>query len=349
MKQVYVGMDIGSKQCAAVAINSKGKMVDSETFKTSERNLHDFAQRQKGEVHVLIEEGEMASWVMRTIKPHVTSIAVSNPKRNAWIAKAGNKNDSVDAGKLAELLRLGSYSPVWHPDDDGMASFKVVVQHYDEASKRLAKIKCQIKARLRRQGVITRGNVVYGMKGRLNALDQVKSDSVRKVIEQDYMLLDYLSSAKTEALRNLIEASRRFSVIKRLEKIPGVGPVLAARFVAYVGDPHRFNKRTLWSFSRLGVVKRSSDGSPLGREHLSREGNAVLKDLSRKAFERARATRSANGIKEFYASSLGRTGSETKARLNTQRKILALMLAIWRDGTEYSDELVAGKAAFTGS
>ena len=94
-------------------------------------------------------------------------------------------------------------------------------------------------------------------------------------------------------------------------------------------------------------MKRSSDGSPLGREHLSKEGNAVLKDVSRTAFERARATRRSSGIKEFYASSLERTGSETKARLNTQRKILAVMLAIWRDGTEYSDELVSG-VAFTG-
>ena len=53
-----------------------------------------------------------------------------------------------------------------------------------------------------------------------------------------------------------------------------------------------------------------------------------------------------NGIKDFYLRSLQRTGSETSARLNTQRKILAIMLAVWRDGTEYSDELVVGKRAF---
>ena len=82
---------------------------------------------------------------------------------------------------------------------------------------------------------------------------------------------------------------------------------------------------------------------------MSRAGNTVLKDLSRKVFERARAARGTNGIKEFYESSLARTGSATKARLNAQRKILALMLAIWRDGTEYRDELVTGQRAFTGA
>jgi transposase len=348
MRRVYVGMDLGSKQCAAVAINGKGEMIDSELFPTSARNLIAFTERQKGQVRVLIEEGELAGWVMRTIKPNVESVVVSDPKRNAWVAKAGNKNDRLDAAKLAELLRLGSYSPVWHPEQEEIAAFKVMVQHYDECTRRVAKTKCQVKARLRGQGVITSGNAVYRIKGRTIALGQVDSDLVRKVIERDFMLLDYFSKAKADALRQLIHASGTYPVIKRLRKIPGVGPVLAARFVAYVGDPHRFNKRTLASYSCLGIVKRSSDGSPIGREHLSRAGNSILKDVSRTAFERARATRRPNGIKEFYVGSLKRTGSETKARLNTQRKILALMLAIWRDGTEYSDELVGG-GAFTGA
>jgi transposase len=348
MEKVYVGMDVGSKSCTAVAINERGKRLDSEMFTTSAQFMIAFMQRQEGEVRVLIEEGEMAGWVMRTIKPYVTSITVCDPKRNAWVAKAGNKNDIVDAAKLAELNRLGSYSAVWHPQEEEIAAFKVVVQHFDECSRRLARTKCQIKARLRGQGAIVRGQLVYGTEGRLKALARVKSGSARKVIEQDYQLLDYLTKAKSEARGLLIEASKRYPVTRRLKEIPGVGPVTAARFVAYVGDPNRFNKRTIASYSCLGVVKRSSDGSPLGREHLSKAGNAVLKDVSRTVFERARATRRPNGIKEFCAESLRRTGSQTNARLNTQRKILAVMLAVWRDGTEYSDELVTGKA-FTGA
>jgi hypothetical protein len=57
-------------------------------------------------------------------------------------------------------------------------------------------------------------------------------------------------------------------------------------------------------------------------------------------------TKRTNGIKDFYLRSLTSTGKETSARLNTQRKILAIMLAVWRDGTDYSDELVTGKRAF---
>jgi transposase len=348
MKKVYVGMDLGSKQCAAVAIDSRGKMVDSGVFRTGERNMISFFEPLKGSVQVIIEEGELASWVARTIRPHVDRVVVSDPRRNAWVAKAGNKNDPLDAAKLAELLRLGSYSEVWHPVDEGIAEFKLVVQRYDECSKKLARTKNQIKALFRRQGVITSGKAVYGARGRQEALSKVESAPVRQLMELEYEMLDFLVVAKAKALRVLKQESRRFPIIRRLKKIPGVGPVLAARFVAYVGDPNRFNKRTLASYSCLGVVKRSSDGSPLGRERLSKAGNFALKDMSRTAFERSKVTKSSNGIKEFYLASLARTNSKTNARLNTQRKILAIMLAIWRDGTEYSDEMVAG-VAFTGN
>jgi transposase len=348
MKQVYVGMDIGSKQCACVAIDSRGRMLDSEVFRTSEHNMVSFFEGLNGSVSVIMEEGELAIWVAGTIKPRVERVVISDPRRNAWVAKAGNKNDPLDAAKLAELLRLGSYSEVWHPENGVLAEFKLVVQRYEECSKKLARTKVQIKALFRRQGVLTKGKAVYGLQGRQAALDRIESKTVRQLIEIEYEMLDFLVLTKAKALRILKQESGKFPVIKRLKKTPGVGPVLAARFVAYVGDPNRFNKRTLASYSCLGVIKRSSDGSSIGREHLSKAGNYALKDMSRTVFERARVTKSSNGITDFYMQSLARTNNRTNARLNTQRKILAVMLAIWRDGTDYCDEMVTGRA-FTGN
>jgi hypothetical protein len=83
MRRVYVGIDIGSKQCSAAAINSRGKLISAETFRTSEMGLISFVEGQQGGVKVLIEEGELAGWVMRTLLPHAESVEVSDPKRNA--------------------------------------------------------------------------------------------------------------------------------------------------------------------------------------------------------------------------------------------------------------------------
>jgi transposase len=132
-------------------------------------------------------------------------------------------------------------------------------------------------------------------------------------------------------------------VIARLKKIPGVGDICAARFVAYVADPHRFSRGKLNKYSCLAVVDRTSGDSQVGPRHLNKDGNSVLKDVSNTVFYNALSCRESNGIRRFYLSSLSRTNNSDHARLNTQRKILALMLAIWRNKTEYSDDLVTGR------
>jgi hypothetical protein len=55
-------------------------------------------------VHVTFEEETCAAWLHDLLKPHVASILVYDPRKNALL-KAGSKNDRFDARKLDELLR----------------------------------------------------------------------------------------------------------------------------------------------------------------------------------------------------------------------------------------------------
>jgi hypothetical protein len=48
---------------------------------------------------------------------------------------------------------------------------------------------------------------------------------------------------------------------------------------------------------------------------------------------------------EFYAASLDRTGDETHARLNTQRKILHTLLVLWQSGREFDPKRFLGTEA----
>ncbi|MFC1811882.1 hypothetical protein ACFL03_04265 [Thermodesulfobacteriota bacterium] len=49
-----------------------------------------------------------------------------------------------------------------------------------------------------------------------------------------------------------------------------------------------------------------------------------------------------NEVKRFYLDSLQRTHNRKHARLNTQRKILAVIYSIWKKGAAYQPELFAG-------
>ena len=100
-------------------------------------------------------------------------------------------------------------------------------------------------------------------------------------------------------------------------------------------------RQQLYRYCRLGIRDRSSDGKPLGHQQLDRQGHGVLKALSYRGWLAA-MRRQRGPVYEFYRQSLERTGNHVHARLNTQRKILSTMLALWRHGTRFDPERFLG-------
>lgn len=338
MGKVYIGIDLGSKVCAAAAVDQGGTLIDSELFKTSERNLISFVTRQKGKASVLIEEGDLADWVLRALIPYAESVEACDAKLNSWIALDEMKSDLGDAKKLAELLRLGSYNPVYHSPDYSMVTLRQAVRQYDNLIKRITGQKSRIKAHLRRQGLLTEGSRVYGERGREEVFGLVGDEVMAEIMRSDYRLLDALTLERKEVLRLLRSLAPRFPIIQSLVQMPGAGLISVCRFVAYVQTPHRFsNLQGLWRFSALGIVERSSGGKRLSRRRLDRAGNRGLKNVSRTIFQAAMRRHDNNLFKRFFQESLQRTGNPVHARLSTQRKILAVMRAMWRDGTAFED------------
>lgn len=339
MKEVYIGIDLGSKVCAAAAFDQRGKLLDSELFKTSERNLISFVTRQKGRAWVLLEECDLADWVLRILEPYAESVEACDAKVNSWIARDTTKSDLGDARKLGELLRLGSYNPVYHSPDYSMVTLRQAVKQYDHLVKRITGQKSRIKAHLRQQGILARGSRVYGIQGREEMMGLVSDEAMAEIMRSDFRILDALTYERNQVLKLLASLSARFAVISSFVEMPGVGLISACRFAAHVQTPHRFsNLEGLWKYSALGVAGRSSGGKQLSRRRLDKAGNAALKDLSRTIFEAAMRRHDDNLFKRSFRESLARTGNADHARLSTQRKILAVMRAMWRDGSEFTDK-----------
>ncbi len=165
METVYVGLDLGSSNFHQVAVNDAGASRINREFTTSEANLIKAFSDQRGEIHVHLEAGELAPWAASIIRPWVTRVVCSHPQTNAWIAKDADKCDRVDAYKLAELLRLNRFKEVHYPQEQRRREFKTLVQHYDELTQQQARLKTKLKARLRMQGVIVRGERLFSAAG----------------------------------------------------------------------------------------------------------------------------------------------------------------------------------------
>ena len=340
MDKVYVGLDLGSSSFQQAALNHEGVKIMNRSFPTSEANLRTAFANLAGEIHVHLEAGELAPWAAAIIAPLVKRVVCSHPRDNAWIAKDNDKCDRVDAYKLADLLRLNRFKEVHYAPDQARRNFKQLVQHYDELTAHQARWKTKLKARLRMQGVIVTGERLFSSSGRKEVLAKLASRDLRTAIKQLYEVLDQSVMAQQQARLLMLRAAQAFPEIKLLRTVPGVGPIGACRFSAYIHTPQRFSsKRKLWKYCRLSVSHRSSNGKPLRRPKLDYSGCGRLKDVSRKAFDVAQRLRTDNGFKRTYQRALETTHDKTHARLTVQRKIISTLRAIWISRTPYRDEL----------
>jgi transposase len=338
MDQVYVGLDLGSSVFQQVTINAVGAIGHVRKFPTSEANLRKAFADLRGEIQVHLEAGELAPWVSAIISPLVQRVVCSHPPANAWIAKDANKCDRIDAFKLAELLRLNRFKEVHYPQQQSRRDFKTLVQHYDELTAQQARLKTKLKARLRMQGVIVTGERLFSALGRQPVLAQVRSRDVRLAITQLYEVLDQCLAAQAQGRLLMLRAAQAFPEIKLFRTVPGVGPIGAGRFSAYIHTPRRVSsKRKLWKYCRLSISQRSSNGKPLRRPRLDRSGCGRLKDVSRKAFEVAVRSRQDNGFKRAYQQSLETTHDAVHARLTVQRKIVSTLRAMWLSHSPYRE------------
>lgn len=329
-QSIFVGLDLGSNHCQQTIINADGSFVSSRSIPTSEFHLRKAFANLNGNIRVHLEGSELSSWVYSIISPLVSQVIVSHPRSMAWIGKDSLKDDSIDARKLAELLRLNQVHPVYSETPESRRHFKHLVTHYEQLTHDQARLKAKIKARLRTLGIIRQDSNLFSKSGQSELLDSISQPALKMMITQSFVVLNQMLETQNAARLAMIEFSRQFAEVRLLQTAPGVGIITACKFVAYLQTPKRFsNKRQLWRYCRLGVTRRQSNGKRLSYPRLDRSGAGSLKDCSRKIFEAALRTKSENLFKRVFEQSLAETKNKVHARLSTQRKILAVLRAMW--------------------
>jgi transposase len=339
--KAYIGIDAHARNCVVGWRNGRGVFQGQVHHETSEaaliRSVEAIAASWKG---VTVEESTLAGWVARTLRGRVDEVVVCDPQRNTSISQATKKDDDRDVEELSRLLWMGQLHGVYHPQDDARAVFKALVQQYLDLRREQVKLKQQLKAKYLLWGVTQAdGRQVYSEEGRSAYLDRLTDASVRRQINRLYQLHDEAVRLQKDTLKEVVARGRRYPEIAEFTKIPGVGDVGAHVFDAIVQTPDWFDSKSkLWRYCQLAVTDRTSDGKPLGRRRLDPHGNPELKSMSYMAWMSSLRVKKGNEIQRFYHASWQRTQDRTHARLNTQRKIVATMWAIWKNKEAYRPE-----------
>jgi transposase len=350
----YIGLDVHQATISVAVLDASGKLVMESILETRAATILQFFAGLRGRLLVTFEESTCAAWLYDLLKPHVAELVVCNPRKNALL-KQGNKNDQIDARKLASLLRGNLLKPVYH-GETGVRTLRELARGYLTTVKDLTRVMSRLKAVYRSWAIPCAGRDVYYARHREEWLGKIPHPGPRRRAEQLYQQLDMLQQLRQQARRELLLESRRHAATARLRQIPYVGPIRAALLVALIQTPHRFrSKRQLWAYSGLALETRISGEyryleGQLQRSHkllairgLNQDHNHDLKGLLKAAATTASAR--PGPLLDFYQGLLAKGMKPSLARLTLARKIAAIALALWKKGETFDAEKLKPQVA----
>ena len=167
----YIGLDVHQATISAAVLDSAGQLLMESIIETKAATILQFVHGLRGSVHVSLEEGTCAAWLHDLLKRHVADVLVCDPRKNALL-KAGNKNDRIDARKLADLLPTGLLSPVYHAEN-GIRALKELSRSYLALNRDTTRVMNRLKALYRSWAIPCAGQRVYAPRHRSEWLGKI--------------------------------------------------------------------------------------------------------------------------------------------------------------------------------
>ena len=192
-----------------------------------------------------------------------------------------NKNDAADAEAICEAVTRPTmrFVPIKTPQQQSILMVHRTRQLFVQQRTSLINA---IRAHLAEYGIVA-GVGRNGLdallqliaKGTDVRLPEVARECLLALVAQLALVRRQIDTAD----RKILECHRESEVSKRLEAIPGVGPVVATALVASVPDPHVYRSgRDLSAWIGL-VPKQNSTGGKERLGAISKAGNRYLRKL----------------------------------------------------------------------
>ena len=350
----YIGLDVHRDTISVAVLNAEGKLVMQSVIATKATTILDFLNGLRGTLYVTFEEGTHSAWLYDLLVRRVAHVVVCNPRKNALL-KAGSKSDRIDARKLAELLRAGLLSPVYH-GQNSTAAVKHLGRSYAALTEDTTRIMGRLKALYRSQAIACAGQKPYGSRHREEWLAQLADGGLQRRARRLYQELDLLQQLRREARQDLLLECRKHIQTKWLRTVPWLGPIRVALLIGRVQTPHRFRtKRQFWAYCGLALETRDSGeyrvvNGAIERKQkpgfirgLNRNHNHDLKNLFKSAATTASGSEGVFG--RFYENLLKKGMRPEMARLTLARKIAAITLHVWKKGEPFDPEYLKSQAA----
>jgi transposase len=325
-QQQYVGIDLHRRRSVIVRMTEKGEVLSTVQIDNDPVALAVAIAEAGPDPEVALESTYGWYWAADLLAAEGARVHLVHPLGLHWDTRRV-KNDVRDATALANRLRQRDLPESWIAPP-AVREMRELVRYRAKLTAVRTSAKAQIHAVMAKHGYLPTLDDMFGPGGQV-LLDQMTFEGV-------YGL-------RVESLRDLLEIyDRELKMVERemramfkdhagyhaIQAITGVGPVMAAIFVAEIGDITRFpTARHLCSWAGVTPTVRDSDDK-LHRGHITKQGSGLIRWAACEAVARYHG---GAPIRPAYKRIADRRGKMI-ARVAAARKLLTLVYYGLRDG-----------------
>jgi transposase len=329
----HVGIDLHQKYSQVCELSEDGIVQAECQIPTTEAALRRwFGGRE--DLRIVVESSGTSRWVARLLVEMGHDVIVVNPRRVRLIAESTLKTDRIDAEVLARLSCFGSalLPTVYQRSEDAAAVQTRLRVRSTLVRSKVAMVNC-LKGSVRNRGYRLRGQTVQRVIANFVTIElptdlrQALDPLLESLLEVDGRLRTLNADFKQRSVES--------ELLRRLQTIPGVGPVVSLAYVSWIDDPSRFkSSRQVGPYLGLRPrVRRSADIEIRGR--ITREGNPELRALLVQAAHGFLRTRRDSTLKSWTVDLEKRVGKK-KAIVALARKLAVLMHRLWVTGDDFA-------------
>jgi len=325
--QQYVGLDLHRRRSVLVRKDATGEVLETTQIVNDPLVLAEVIARAGDNPDVVLEACYGWYWAADVAAEVGATVHLAHPLGNNW----GNrrvKNDERDAADLVDLLRLGRLAESYIAPP-GLRELRELVRHRAKLVAIRSGLKAGVHAVLAKEGVGPFPVAdTFGVAGRGLLAETALGDAYRLRVDSLLDLIDHFDAEVDRFAAITADVLDVHPGYRAVQTVPGVGPILAAVFVAEIGDASRFaGPAQLCSWAGLTPRHRESD-TTVQRGHITKQGSRLVRWAAVEAVGRQRG---ATAVAVHHHRVADRRGNRI-GRVAGARKLLTLVYYGLRDG-----------------
>jgi transposase len=322
-----VGIDLHRRRSVIVRMTDAGQVLDTVRITNEPAALAAEIGKAGEHPDVVLEATYGWYWAVDVLQAEGADVHLAHPLGIKGFAYRRVKNDVRDAADLADLLRMGRL-PEAYVAPPAVRELRELVRHRAKLVAWRSGLKASIHAVLAKQGLHIPVSDLFGLGGRQLLTSAPLDGPYRARVDACCRLIDAVDFEVDTVSTQLGGRLTGHPGYRAIQAIPGVGPILAAVFVAEIGQVDRFpSAMNLVSWAGLTPKHRESD-TVVHRGPITKQGPGLVRWAAVEAAQKIPASAGWVSTRARIADRRGRN----IATVAVARKLLTLVYYGLRDG-----------------